>query len=270
LSEKKYKKFINLLNEQKIPTFSMLGYIDVEKGVLSGLTPKFFVRFARRISINIDRILQGEKINKVSTFFDKQNRLILNAKTAKKINFPLSFDMLLDAQILYKEYNSSDLLTIYQAKEKALNNNLLFKIKEEQIKQSRKNHLITWSKYLPLIQYSLNYNIYDAETAKKSFGNVPKWETYNELSFNQLIFSDPVITDIINSKKGIKIRQLEREVQNLDIIYEVSNCYLNYLIAKAINDLEKRNIEIIRHHKNLAIKSEILPLSRPFLLSFKM
>ncbi|RLC67574.1 MAG: hypothetical protein DRH97_04675, partial [Chloroflexi bacterium] len=248
LSEEEYGKLIDGLNKLKIPTFSGMGYVDVEKGVLAGQMPKLLTKFARRIAINAERVLSGEDPGKIPVEFKIEKRFVVNARTAREIDMSLPFDVLLGAEVLHVQEGWGESLSIYEAVDEANNNNLLFRIRDEEIKQARENHLVKWSEYLPQIKYTLQYDINDSESARQSSGTIPKRFLKNRFSFTQLIFSDPAVTKIRNSKKDIDVTRLERKAETLDVTEETSQTYLEYLRHKALLKVEMETLEANRHH----------------------
>jgi len=252
LPEEEYKKLIDGLNMLKIPTFSGMGYVDVEKGVLAGQMPKLLTKFARRVAINTERVLSGEDPGDIPVEFKIEKRFVVNARTAREIGMSLPFDVLLSAEVLHVQEGWGESLSIYEAVDEANNNNLLFRIRDEEIEQARQDHYVRWSEYLPQIEYSLQYDINDTERAKTSAGILPKWYLKNRFGFTQLIFSDPVITDIRNSKKDIDVARLERKASSLDITEEASKAYLGYLRQKALLKVEMETLEANKQHLRTA------------------
>jgi outer membrane protein TolC len=72
------------------------------------------------------------------------------------------------------------------------------------------------------------------------------------MSLSQMIFSDPAIRDIMNSKKEVEIKRLEKYSATLDITAETSGAYLNYLKAKSFLGVEEENLEDLRANHTIA------------------
>ena len=239
---------------KKIPTFSNLGTDVVEQGVLAGMIPKFYAKFARRVALNLDRIFRGEKAEDLPVDFYVENRFVINARTARQIGVSIPFSIVFDAKILHPYEEWGPQLTIRRAVENALKNNFLFKIKDEEIKATSENHHLFWSEYLPQLQYALEFNVFDSERARNGSGLFPKRSLTNRFSLRQVIFSDPLITDIANSRLQIFIERLDRKSQELDITDETSRSYLDFLIAKAIHKVNISNMEATKHNLSIAEK----------------
>ncbi|MCA9751445.1 MAG: hypothetical protein KC591_04590, partial [Gemmatimonadetes bacterium] len=83
------------LIERKLPSFSLLGRLEVERGILAGLTPKEeFERIARRTALNIQRILLGEDASTLPVHFPNVERLSINLATARAIGVRPSWSIL--------------------------------------------------------------------------------------------------------------------------------------------------------------------------------
>ncbi|MFH1878792.1 MAG: TolC family protein [Candidatus Omnitrophota bacterium] len=247
-----YQKLIDGLNGLKVPAFSALGYVDVEKGVLAGQMPKLLTKFARRIAVNVERVFSGEDAGNIPVEFKIEKRFVVNARTAREIGISLPFDVLFSAEVLNAGEGWGEKLSIYEAVNEAAGNNLLFRIRDEEIEQARQDHLIKWSEYLPQVKYSLQYDINDSERAQDAMGLLPKWYLRNRFSFTQLIFSDPVITEIRNSKKTVEISKLEKRSATLDITEETAAAYLEYLRQKALLKVRMETLEANRQHLRTA------------------
>ena len=247
------EEIIEGLNARKIPTFCSLRYDAIQGGVLAGLIPKSYTKFARRVALDADRIFRGEKAEEIPVIFKIEEKLVINARTARQIGASPPLDVLLDSEVLYPFEGWGSQLTIIDAVESARQNNLLFRIKDEAIEEARKEHLLQWSNYLPSIKYSLQYEMNDSESARNSGGLTPKLYLQNRFILKQLIFSDPILTDIINSKKQIGVEELQRDSETLDITDETSRAYLQYLIAKALCKVSLQDLRATRQDLRVAI-----------------
>ena len=72
------------LIERRLPSFSFLGVEEVERGILVGLNPEtFWDRLARRVALNVQRILLDEDAGTLSVAISYGERLTLNMRTAQ-------------------------------------------------------------------------------------------------------------------------------------------------------------------------------------------
>ena len=70
LSDAEYDLLVNGVNEKNLPSFALWGRADVERGVLAGLLPdNYLPRLARRVALNVQRILLGQKPEDIPVAF---------------------------------------------------------------------------------------------------------------------------------------------------------------------------------------------------------
>ncbi len=250
LSREENKIFIDEINKRKIPTFSYKGYEDVEEGILAGRVPKLKTQLSRRIALTVDRIIKGEDAGTISTRFDLENALVVNQRTANQINLSLPFDILMNAEVLFRDDLQGAALSMQQAVDDALKNNLNFKILNEQIKAVGKDYWLAWSSYLPSAQYHLDYERTDYDKSRYA-STIPKENTFQGIRLNQLIFSHPVIRNISNAKMQVKVEELNKATFTLDITQQTISAYLNYLRAKALLKVEQERVKSVT--ENLAV-----------------
>ncbi|MDD4202001.1 MAG: ABC transporter substrate binding protein [Candidatus Omnitrophica bacterium] len=242
------------ITKRKIPTFAFVGYFDVSKGALIGRTSKFGIKFARRIALTIDRVIKGEDPGQIPVDFELDYKAVINKRTAQILNVGIPFDILLNADILYATDEFEDLpeLTMKKSVEQALENNWNFRILDEQIQATQKDYYLQWTRYLPEVIGYLQYDVIDSERARYSTGTTPKNNFKYGATLNQLIFSDPVIWDIVNSKKQIEVEKLKKQSTELNITEQTLKAYLEYLKVKALKKVEFENKGALETQRKVA------------------
>ena len=79
LSPGEFNRLVSGLIERKLPSYSVVGTSEVKRGHLVGISQDFDIsRLARRLAINVQRILLGEDSCKFSVMFSRGERLTLN------------------------------------------------------------------------------------------------------------------------------------------------------------------------------------------------
>ncbi len=263
ISPKQFQKLIGILNERKIPTFSFWGYEDVERGVLAGRMPIYSTKFIRRIALIIDRVLMGEDAGTIPVEFEIEDKIAINQKTADEIGVSIPFNILSQAEVLFQDEPKGDLLTLKKAVDEAVESNWIFSIRDEEIKQAGQEYLYGLSEYLPKAEGRLDFNIIDSGRASHSGGALPKRTFSYGLAVEQLIFSDPVIKNIQNTKKQIKISRLEKETSTLNVTQETIDAYLAYLKAKALLKVERDNYKTTEVNLDIARKRQKTGVAGP-------
>ena len=85
LSPGEFDLLVDGLIERRLPSFSMWGRSEVERGLLSALALDLdYRRIARRIALNVQRILLGEDPAEFPVDFERGERLTINMATARR------------------------------------------------------------------------------------------------------------------------------------------------------------------------------------------
>ncbi|MFP6646702.1 MAG: hypothetical protein VCF24_24550 [Candidatus Latescibacterota bacterium] len=89
------------LIELRLPSFVAIGTSQVTAGLLVGLHSDADVtRLARRVALNIQRILLGEPAATIPVFFQRSVRLTINTSTAEALGVSPSWSVLTEAELV--------------------------------------------------------------------------------------------------------------------------------------------------------------------------
>ena len=92
LSEADFDRLIAALQERKIPSFSLMGRSEVERGLLATANPGIISRIVRRVALNVQRILLGDE--PVQRALDGLEVAIETTVVADQVCMLLRFDLL--------------------------------------------------------------------------------------------------------------------------------------------------------------------------------
>jgi ABC-type uncharacterized transport system substrate-binding protein len=109
LTKSQRNDLIQELNFKKIPSFSLLGYKDVELGVLAALAPNITEQIVRRVALNLHRLIRGESTDDLAVTLTVDSRMLINARTAGTIGYIPGAETKVMANFLYEEALKSDL-----------------------------------------------------------------------------------------------------------------------------------------------------------------
>ena len=114
------------LNRRRLPSFSMWGRDEVALGVFASLAPSTdFERLARRIALNIQRILLGEAPEDLPVSFAAGRRLSINMATARAIDRSPGWYLRTEADLIHDDpQEGGHRLTLKSAIDEALSANL--------------------------------------------------------------------------------------------------------------------------------------------------
>ena len=254
LSEAEYHILVEGLIEKKLPSFALWGRADVERGILAGLLPENYLpRLARRVALNIQRILLGEKPEEIPVAFAPEDRLVINLSTARKIGIYPSWAILTEAELLNPiRENVTRIIGLGDAMLEALDMNLDLAASNRRVTAGEKEISIARSELLPQLNISgLGLQI-DEDRAEASFGSQAERTFSGSVQATQIIYSEPALANLSIQKSRQKSRMYEKDALRLDIIEEAAISYLDVLRTKTFERIQRENLKRTRENLELA------------------
>ncbi len=249
----------------KLPSFSLRGRWDVERGVFAGLaTEETFPRLARRTALNIQRILLGEDAGTLPYAFPARERLTINMATARAIGVYPPFSVLGEAELLDEEaVEIEKQRTLAGTVEEAVKTNLDLAAQDRTVAAGRQEVKGARSDLLPQVEVSALGLIIDEDRAAASFGSRAERALTGTASLSQVIYADPAWANLTIQRHLQTAREEQREGVRLDITLEAATAYLNVLRAKAVERIEKENLNLTRSNLELAKVRQSIGISGP-------
>jgi outer membrane protein TolC len=248
------QEFIRLLNEKKLPTFTMIGRPYVELGILAGAAPgNNLENLSRRTALDIEKILEGQDPANFSVTINYKDELVVNMKTAREIDFYPSFTTLAQAEVLFEEdLEHARTITFPGMIAELLDNNLNLRIAGQQVHAGRNEINKARSNLLPQVDLSaINVRI-DETRAEGSFGMNPEKATVGSGQLSQLLFSEPAIANLRVQKIIQERRHHEFSQQEMDLILQAGEAYINILKAQTYLEILRENLNLTRKHLDIA------------------
>ncbi len=254
LGKEKFDSLVKGLNSKKLPTFSFFGEIEVEKGVLAGLTPEsVFPKIARRVALNVQSILLGDKASELAVSMAKEDRLVINYKTMKEIGVSPSWEILTEAKLVSKgSKKASKHYTLADAVSEAIEKNLTFAISEKSVLSGKQEVRSARSNLLPQLSLSATGLQIDKDRAESSLGSQPEKTLNGSVTATQVIFSEKAWANLSIQTSIQQTRVFEKEQTKLDIAQETVTAYLNVLRAKTFEKIRQQNLKLTRTNLELA------------------
>ena len=253
LGPAEYQRLIDGLNARGIPTFSALDAGDVETGVLATATSsEFFPRLARRVALNVQRILLGEDAGRIPIRFDARRRVKINMATAREIGVSPGWDVLLEADLLHPQEANLEVMSLERAVSEAIDANLDLAVRRRAVSAAEQDAVRARSNYRPQLEASAQGAQIDDDRAAASFGSQAERTTSASLTLSQLLFSDAASAGIRVEDELQMAREQELEALRLDIALEAATTYLNLLRAKSLVEIQRSNLEVTRSNLELA------------------
>jgi len=242
------------LIERKLPAFSFWGDSEVERGVfLSLFLDTDFQRMARRVALNMQRILLGEEAGSLPVIFRRSRRMTINMETARAIGIYPNWAVMTEAVLLdEKRKDLERQLTLSTTVKEALAANLDLAAGRRRVAAGAQVVREARSNLFPQVEVSGTGRLIDKDRAEASFGSQPQKSFAGAASITQVIYSDPVLSNIEIQRHLQNAREMELEQIRLDIVLEAAVAYLDVLRAKTFEGIQKNNLRLTLSNLELA------------------
>lgn len=253
-----HRRLIAGLAAREIATFSLLGEVEVEQGVLAGLRTQADIRqIARRVALNLQRILLGEDAGTLPIELEQPQRLTINMETARAISVHPRWKTLTEARLVDDiERESGPELTIEQAVERAVAANLTLRAFDREVAAGAENIALARSAFRPQADAFMRGTQVDSDRAETSFGNLAARTVTGGLSVSQLLYSDGARANLSITRSLQDSLVLERQSERLDIALAAAQGYLDVLRAETLERVERDNVRLTESNLELAERRE--------------
>jgi outer membrane protein TolC len=252
--EQDIEKLADGLKRRRLPSFSMFGRTEVEQGLLASLrTDEFWPRLARRMALNLQRVLLGEDAGTIPVTFLENPRLVLNMRTARAVGVFPSWQATSRAELLEEdEEEGVPLLRLTDAVIWAVDANLDLAAFDRQLAAGRERVFEATGLVRPSVTASTLAIGIDDDRAAASFGSQPERSLDASLALDQIIFSEPVFANVTIQKRLQESLEVQRDELELDIVQEAATAYLNVLRAQGLYEIQNENLRVTRTNLELA------------------
>ncbi len=253
------QRFINQLNERKLPTFTLLDVPMLELGAYASFSSSDNLKkIPRRIAMNIERIAEGKNPKEfpvnIETF---NNQLVINMETVNKIGKYPHWTLLDNALLTHiNKPNTERVLNLKSAIAEGIQNNLGYQIETKQTQKTEKEIGLAKSKYLPNLSAETTGFVVDKNSKNGSLGSLGDFNWTAGASFSQLILSEPALANIAIQKLLYESQQAAQKQSELDVVLEVAQRYFNYMQVLSIVELQNDNIKAVNQNLTIAKNKE--------------
>lgn len=248
-SEEQVKDLYTQLAARKIPSVTVDGVYGAEQGALAALSDYDFKYMGRKIALKVASILRGTKPSELSVIENYKMEVMLNQETARKVGYDIPLEFYYDAKIVGKA-GTKKRLTLEQAGKLALERNWDIVVKLHQQEQAREQTSLAWGGYLPHIESNVNYTKID--NTRADLQPSPRAQTRLELSLFQNIYNRELSKQIELAELGVTATKQESEITEQDVLQAVALMYINYLMAEDIVEIRRKQLRILRKHREIA------------------
>jgi outer membrane protein TolC len=243
-------KLADELTKRKLPSFSFLGRSEVQQGILltTSSDAEQTQRLARRIVLDIQRIVDGEDAAELELDFPGEQRLAVNMRTASLIGFSPHWDDLTDAiQIDLDTEHPETAVNLVEALNAATGSNPSLRAAQIGVDIAHDEARLARGSLLPSLSAAASYTRIDASHANPLLQ--AEETTAAGGAFKQVLYSDSAWAAWLVSRRLAAASDEQAHQQLLDTIEQTSIAYFNVLLAKSVEVVRRQNVENTR--KNL-------------------
>lgn len=252
-SRQQVKDLAQRLIARKLPSYTFVGEQGVEDGFLVTTNQMSQSRFqmARRIAINIQRILLGTNAKDLQVNIQFTSRVIYNQATGLAIGFAPRWNEIIDAKILnQEEFVNRRAFSVQEAVLFSIKNNLDLQVSAIELDLADKDVQIAKSNLYPSLSLSSAYNQINQEQVV--VGANPEKRTDAQLNFSQLIYSESAWANYDITQLLFDNQDALYQSKVLDTAQQAATAYLNLLRTKADEEIRLANLEVTRKNMELA------------------
>ena len=253
ITKKAKKELINGLILKKLPSYSLTPEINVEEGILaSSINQDKFKRRLRKLSLNIQAVLRGEKASKQDILFKEKHNLTINMQTARSIDVYPNFKLLRDIKLLNEEQKDVKALTLEQIAKEAIQNNLSIISGKLGVKANEQTIEEVKSVFYPQITASLDYSQLNDDNIYVETGFYAQKTSEASISLQQILFSEKALANLEIQKELQVAKEAQQQALELEVIKQATTLYLKVLVSKTYTKIASDNLALTQRNLKLA------------------
>jgi outer membrane protein len=262
LSGDDLRSLADQLAQRKLPTFSLLGRSEVERGILLAASSdtELTARLARRVALDIQRIVEGDDAANIEVAVPSEERLVVNMRTAQIIGFSPHWDDLTDAvQVAADTTQDQRAISLLQALDAAIGNNPTLRGSQLGADIAADQTRIARSALLPSLAANVSHTQIDASHANplllaqrtSEAGGVAQLPLYRDSAW-----AGWSVSRHLAAAANEQARQ-----ELLDTLQQTATAYFSLLRAKSVESVRRQNVENTRQNLETSRAREAVGLS---------
>jgi outer membrane protein TolC len=253
LSDAELGRLLAGLNGRSLPTLSYLADPDVRAGALASYEPpENWLRRARRVAVDLQRILAGEDAGTLPVRLVNAPRLTLNLATARRIGFSPGYSLLTDAELVGTDsLGPADTLTLSQTMRSAAARNLDLAAADLEVTSGNQDVRLARANLLPQLESQIGETFTKEGTASASLGQQPERLVDGGVTFSMPLYSEEAWAGYGSQRQLQRGKVAERDQLRLDVVLDAAEAYLSVLQARTVADVRRSNL--YRNRSNLQV-----------------
>jgi len=259
-----FDSLVEAINEAGLPSYSLAGVVDVERGLLAtNSEPRDVDRQARFNALNMQAVMLGERAEDQPTESQIREQLTINMATARRLGLSPSFDVLNEAVLLNQDEDAlGEQYGLVDIARLALDENQDLQAEGFGVRAGLEEIARARSNLLPQVGASTGYTM-RRDSPAVSAGLFAERSTDAAVSLDQLIYSDAASANLKIQKELQRTRLASLQEFKLDVIQAATTSYYTVLNARSQLAVQENNLRITRANLELAEDRVRLGTSTP-------
>ncbi len=240
--------------ERRLPSFALLGRTELPYGLLmtSGGREEDAVRYTRRLALNVQRILLGDRPGDIDVRVAEPQRLAINMRTASAIGFFPRYAAIMDAEILFGNvFDDGEPLGLADAMLEALRANLLLNVAAHDPLLAREDRRLARAQLLP--QFGIGAQAVRIDEDRASPLIQAERSVEAQIAGSQVVYSDDVRAAWQIAAFLENAADYGYQAESLDTLQAAARGYLDVLRSRALEKVQRANLEVTRANLELAL-----------------
>jgi outer membrane protein TolC len=265
MSTQEFDKLVAGLIERRLPTFSLLGEVEVRRGVMGGLrTQSDLDRVARRIALNVQRVLAGEEAGSLPVLIDQPQKLMINMATAQAIARYPRWRVMIEAELIHDTRRQAEqTLSLSEAVQTAVDANVALLATRRVVVAGVEDIRRARASFRPRIDASAGGLLIDEDRAESSFGSQPEESLSGGIGVSQLLWSDSAAANVDISRELQRSLEQEEEILRLDVALAAATAFLDVLRAETLERVEAENLRLTESNLEISRRRREIGASGP-------
>ncbi|MEM9556025.1 MAG: TolC family protein [Acidobacteriota bacterium] len=246
------QQFYDGLAARGLPSFSFFGVPELEDGAFAAQRDiTFYQRLARRVALNVQRILLGESAEELSVTISDRRRLTINMEVARRIDTLPPWEVLAEADLVNEEPDYDRRLSLELAVAEAIDANLDLRAGQREVTAGAQEIERARAALRPQLDASLSGVMIDDDRANPLAGQSERSATA-ALTLEQLVYAEPASANVAIQQALQRAREASFDTLRLDIVRDAALRYLDVLRAETFERIRREDVRVTRSNLELA------------------
>jgi outer membrane protein len=244
LSDEGLTHLLSGLNARRLPTLSYLVEPDIRAGALASYEPpENWQRRARRVAVDLQRILAGEDAGTLPVRLVSAPRLTLNLAVARQIGFSPGRSLVTDADLVGVDSTGpADTLSLAETMRGAAQTNLDLAAANLEVASGTQDVRLARANLLPQIESQIGETFTREGTSAASLGQQPERLVDGGVTFSLPLYSEQAWAGYGTQRRLQRGREADRDQLRLDVVLDAAEAYLGVLQARTVADVRRSTL----------------------------